>query len=581
MPPVFCCLFHKICDDVQKLSKGSSMITVHQISKSYKLKKILDKVSFSVNKGERVGLIGPNGCGKTTLLRILASDEKADSGYVSFTPSNLLVGYLTQGFEPNPHATINSLIKTAAGYPKNIENKIEQVSIDLVNNPNDQELQYEYDYLIQKLQQPSQIGRISSLLAAFGLDQLPKEQLASTLSGGQKTRLSLALVLLSNPKLLLLDEPTNHLDIEMLEWLEHWLIHFQGAALIVSHDRSFLDKTVTRVLDLDPRTHKIKSYYGNYSEYIEIITQEYEKQMQAYTDQEAEIRRMKRDIARTRAQAERTEREASSIRIGGERMKIKGYKDYQQGIAKKVARKAKSREKKLNRYIKSDERIEKPRASWQVKLKFDHTDHLGKQVLILDDLSVGYPGFAPLLSNINIHIQSNQRIAFTGPNGSGKTTLLRTIAGQLPPKYGYIKLGSTVKLGYMAQEQEILDLNMNAVDTIQAVSSFNHTETRNFLHYYLFRGDDPLRPAGDLSYGERSRLMLAKLVAQGCNFLLLDEPINHLDIPSREQFEKALSAFEGAVLAVVHDRYFIQRFATDIWHINEGKIDQRIQKSLV
>jgi ATP-binding cassette subfamily F protein 3 len=292
----------------------------------------------------------------------------------------------------------------------------------------------------------------------------------------------------------------------------------------------------------------------------------------------AEIRRLKQDIARTRAQAERTEREASSIRIGGPEMKIKGFKDYQQGIAKKVAKKAKSREKKLDRYVGSDERVEKPKADWQIRLKFDHPVHLGRQVLTLENLSVGYPGYKPLLTNLNLQVQAKQRIAFTGSNGSGKTTLLRTIAGKLSPVAGRAALGSTVKLGYMSQEQETLNPEKNAVETIQQVAPFNQTEIRNFLHYYLFSGDDPLRPIENLSYGERSRLMLAKLVAQGCNFLLLDEPINHLDIPSREMFEQALTSFEGTVLAVVHDRYFIQRFANELWIVQDGTVRREVLK---
>jgi ATP-binding cassette subfamily F protein 3 len=311
---------------------------------------------------------------------------------------------------------------------------------------------------------------------------------------------------------------------------------------------------------------------------LEAIKLEHEKQMQEYNDQIAEIRRLKQDIMRTRAQAERTEREASSIRIGGEKMKIKGYKDYQQGIAKKVAKKAKSRKRKLDRYLGSDERVSKPIESWQVKVEFSKPAHLGKQVVNIENLTLGYPGNKPLLKNITLQVQSNQRIAFTGPNGSGKTTLLRAISGQLVPLRGRIKIGSTVKLGYMTQEQENLDPKKNAVETIQSVSILNHTETRNFLHYYLFQGDDPLRPVNQLSFGERSRLMLAKLVALGCNFLILDEPINHLDIPSREQFERALNHFDGTVLAVVHDRYFIERFATEIWTIRKGKILRNIQK---
>jgi ATP-binding cassette subfamily F protein 3 len=364
----------------------------------------------------------------------------------------------------------------------------------------------------------------------------------------------------------------------MLEWLENWLNQFSGAALIVSHDRAFLERTVTRILDLDPLTHTLRVFEGGYNDYVDAVTREREKQLQAYNDQIAEIRRMKQDIVRTRAQGERTEREASSVRIGGGMMKLKGYKDYQQGIAKKVARKAKSREKKLERYLDSEERVERPKAGWQIKLEFDDPAHLGRQVLVLEDLAVGYPGYEPLLTNLNLHVQSGQRIAFTGPNGSGKTTLLRTIAGRLEPLAGGARLGPTVKLGYMSQEQETLDPQQNAVEALQAVAPFNQTETRNFLHYYLFRGDDPLRPIGQLSYGERARLMLARLVAQGCNFLLLDEPINHLDIPSREQFEQALSNFEGTVLAVVHDRYFIQRFAHELWILQGRKIRREVLK---
>jgi ATP-binding cassette subfamily F protein 3 len=273
---------------------------------------------------------------------------------------------------------------------------------------------------------------------------------------------------------------------------------------------------------------------------------------------------MQRDILRHKEHARKIEMTTTS-REPGTRV-----------FAKKAAKKAKAREKKLDRYLGSDERIVKPKAGWQVKLEFDRLAHLGKQVLILEDLEVGYPGYPPLLKNVNLHVQDNQRIAFTGPNGSGKTTLLRTIVGQLPPMNGHAHLGSTVKLGYMSQEQEALDPQRNAVETIQSVAPFNQTETRSFLHYYLFRGDDPLRPVELLSYGERSRLMLARLVAQGCNFLLLDEPINHLDIPSREQFEKALASFDGTVLAVVHDRYFTQRFATEVWVIKDGKIEREI-----
>jgi len=555
------------------------MFTAHQISKSYDNNQILHKASFSINQGERVGLIGPNGCGKTTLLRILSGEEKPDSGSFSKIPSDLKIGYLPQAFTPPPGITVEQLIFQTTDDAEILEQELALVASRLAENPNHVDTLNTYDELLNRFQQPSLVGQLSSILSSLELDRLPEDQLVSTLSGGQKTRFSLALVLLSNPQILLLDEPTNHLDIVMLEWLETWLNDFQGTALIVTHDRTFLDITVSRILELNPSSHAIRSFDGSYSEYIETVTREHDKQMSEYHDQVNEIRRMKQDIHRTRAQAERTEREASSIRIGGERMKIKGYKDYQQSIAKKVARKAKSREKKLDRYQSSTDRVEKPKAGWQINLKFNNTHRLGKDVCILENLKIGFPGYDPLLQDINLAVQANQRIAFTGPNGSGKTTLLRSIRGLLEPIDGRVRLGASVKLGYMSQEQESLDPNLTAVEYIQTESSMNSTEIRNFLHHFLFRGDGPLQPISTLSFGERSRLLLAGLIVQECNFLILDEPINHLDIPSRENFENALTNFEGTILAVVHDRYFIQRFASDLWTIKNKGIQTKILTS--
>jgi ATP-binding cassette subfamily F protein 3 len=553
------------------------MLAVNKLSKSFKSKLVFSEITFNLNPGERVGLIGSNGCGKTTLLRILSGEEQPDSGHFVLTPPNLRIGYLPQGPQFPEGIQLGSLLKKAIDDPTTLEKRLETLSLKLANDPENNNFQNAYEDIINRLQKPSQIGHLSSILAAFELDRIPDEQLVTHLSGGQKTRLSLSLVLLSNPQLLLLDEPTNHLDIDMLEWIESWLFGFTGGALVVSHDRTFLDKTVTRVLAFDQRNATLHAYDGTYSDYIEQVTNEYEKQLANYHNQEKEIRRMKQDIHRTRAQAERTEREASSIRIGGERMKVKGYKDYQQGIAKKVAKKAKSREKKLDRYLKSDERVEKPTVGWQIKVDFRNQDRLGKDVLALQELSIGYPGNPPLLINLNLQVQTGQKIAFTGANGKGKTTLIRTIMGLLKPLHGSVHVGSSVKLGYLDQEQEILSSDLNPVETIQSVSTSSTTKIRNFLHHYLISGDDAIRPISTMSYGERSRLMLARLVAKGCNFLLLDEPINHLDIPSREKFEQALFNFEGTVLAIVHDRFFINRFATEVWKIKGRNILREIK----
>ncbi len=531
------------------------MLTAHHINKSYGIHQILRDVSFSVNSSERVGLIGPNGCGKTTLLRILTGEENPDAGQVTFTPSNLRVGYLPQGFDPAPNVTVSQLVKGATGDLNILESELTHLAEALVREPDQPELQTKYDLVLSKIEHLGQIdpGVAPAILDSLELSSIDGAHPVSALSGGQKTRLSLALVLLSDPQLLLLDEPTNHLDIAMLEWLEDWLTNYPGAALIVTHDRTFLERTVTRILDLNPETQTLREYSGTYTDYLEQVLREHNHLMAAYRDQVAEIRRMRGDIARTKEQARNVEITTTSREPGKRR------------YAKKVAQKASSREKKLQRFLDSDERIEKPKAGWQIKLEFNQVEHLGKNVLELNDLTIGYPGYVPLLENLHLHIQAGERIAFTGANGSGKTTLLRTIAGRLAPIGGEVRLGGSVKLGYMSQEQETLDPELNAVQTIQLVSPFNMTETRSFLHYFLFSDDDPLRSISDLSYGERARLMLAQLVAQGCNFLLLDEPINHLDIPSRELFEQALSQFEGAILAVVHDRYFIERFASQVW----------------
>ena len=546
------------------------MLSAHHLSKSYGIHTVLQEISFNISAGERIGLIGPNGCGKTTLLRILAGEERPDSGTVVQTHPNLRIGYLTQGLSLDPSLSIVEVCAPASS--QDLETAIIELATALAAHPNDASLQRSYDEALQMLDHA--VVRPIQVLSPLGLADIPGDQRVGELSGGQKTRLMLARLLLGEPQLLLLDEPTNHLDIQMLEWLEDWLGHFPGAALIVSHDRTFLDNTVSAILELDPATHTLKLYSGNYSDYIEQKEEERQRQLQTYLNQQAEIHQMKADIARTKQQAAFTERQASSIRIGGSDFKIKGYKSYQQGIAKKVAKKAKSREKKLERFLDSDELVERPRPDWQLKLNFAAPKHLSKDILLTDQLFIGYPGQTPLLENLRLQIRGGQRVALTGPNGCGKTTLLRTILGKMEPVSGSIWLGASVKLGYMAQEQELLDLQKSPLELIQEAGEYNPTRARTFLHAFLFGSEAPLRPCGEMSYGERTRLELALLIAQGSTFLLLDEPINHLDIPSRARFEQALKNFEGTVLAVVHDRFFIRNFATDTWAIENGEIRQ-------
>jgi len=541
------------------------MLTAHHISKSYNVHTILEDISFTINPGDRIGLLGPNGCGKTTLLRILTGLEQPEEGVITLTPPNLSVGYLAQGFNPDPELSIENALETITGNLSSIETELEEHAIDLAKDPASEELQAAYDAALQNFYKfsESHIGKSTKIITTLGLSTLPRNTVIKELSGGQKTRLALALILLRDPKLLLLDEPTNHLDIQMLEWLENWIVTYSGGVLIVSHDRTFLDRTANRILYLNPETHTIKDFTGNYSDFIVQYQNELQKQDSAYRDQVNEIRKMSQDIARTKQHALKVELTTTSRQPGPRR------------IAKKVAKKARSREKRLQRYINSDDRIEKPKQAWQMKLDFLVPSHQSPEILALNNLTIGYPGHLPLQKNLSLHISSGDRVALTGPNGCGKTTLLRTIAGKLKPMCGHIKIGHSAVLGYMSQEQELLNLELTPLETIKAHAPLNETEIRSFLHYYLFSGDDVLRLNRNLSYGERARLTLAALVVQGCNFLLLDEPINHLDIPSRSRFEQALTQYHGTVLAVIHDRYFIQQFATDFWVMNNQGIHKK------
>ena len=551
------------------------MLTAHRLSKSYELQTLFENASFSLNPGQRTGLVGPNGCGKTTLIRILAGLELPSSGNVSRDP-HLRIGYLPQGFQPDPMMSMAEVIHQHTGDVSLLETELAATAQALVERPSDLYLQASYDDLLRRIQSVD-TGQIFHILTGLGLDKVDPLLPASQLSGGQQTRLSLALVLLDEPQLLLLDEPTNHLDISMLEWLEGWLTSSPCAALIISHDRTFLDHTVSRILDMNPVDHSVREYAGNYSDYLGQRQTEIEHQWNAYHDQVAEIQRLRLDITRTREQAVHTERQASSIRIGGSEYKQKGYKSYQQGIAKKVAKKAKSRQRKLERYLEAEERVEKPHETWEMKLEFNPAKHLGRTVIRCDELSIGYDPDHPLLTGINLDLQAGQRIALTGPNGSGKTTLLRTILQQIPLLAGEIHISTTAHLGYLAQDQSGLSLEQTPVEMMMKYFP-NETLARNFLAFYLFTGDEPLKPISLLSFGQRTRLLLARLVAEGSNCLLLDEPINHLDIPSRTQFEQALAQFNGAVLAVVHDRFFIQHFAEEIWWVEAGRIERRFNE---
>jgi len=541
------------------------MLSANQIHKSYGDNIILENVAFSLNPDDRAGLIGPNGCGKTTLLRILAGIERPDSGTVR-KPNNERVGYLPQGLELPEGETVGGFLNRTQGGLSEIADDVERLAAQLAVTPEDHAILAAYDETLARLASVSQNGGpgiTAGALAALGLDQFSADMRVSNLSGGQKTRLALGGVLLSHPQLLLLDEPTNHLDLPMLQWLEEWLTAFRGGALIVSHDRAFLDRAVNRILELDPYSHGLREYTGNYSAYWEAKMAERERQWQSYTDQRQEIAEL--------TSAARHLRGLARFRKGGKADTKDGFASgFFAGRSAGTLQRAKNTERRIEKILNED-RIDKPRQDWQMKLEFDPAETGGNDVLSLEDLAIGY-GENILLRNINLHIWRGARVVLTGPNGSGKTTLLRTIGGMIPPLAGRVRLGAGVGVGFMAQEQETLDPHKNSLEIVQAEIAADETAARRFLHYFLFSGDDVFVPAGSLSYGERARLLLALLVARGCNFLLLDEPVNHLDIPSRSRFEQALAAFEGTVLVIVHDRYFIERMASEVWSVVEGSV---------
>ena len=528
------------------------MFLVSNLSKRYADVVILDKVSFVLNQGDRVGLVGPNGAGKTTLLRLMVGAEQPDSGGITRQPADLRVGYLAQALQFAPDATVGDILAEGAARWQAAQAEMDRLAVALAEAAGDTTaLLAAYGRAVAEFEAAGGYGleaRMDEVLHHLGLRDLDPAGPVAVLSGGQKTRLGLARLLLAQADVLLLDEPTNHLDIEALEWLEGFVADYPGAALIVSHDRAFLDNTVTRILELSEATHTVREYVGNYTDYAEAKAAERERQWEQYRDQEAYVARLESDIHRTKMHALSVELTTTSRQPG-----VRRY-------AKKVAKKAKSREKKLERYLDSDERVDKPTRAWDLKLDFLTIPPSGTNVAVLEGVGHRYPGGPWLFRDVDFTLRSGERAVLLGPNGTGKSTLLRLLVGELTPTEGRARLGSNVHVGYFAQEGETLDPTLTPLDVVRRAASVGETEARSFLHLFLFSGDEVFVPIGNLSYGERARLQLAQLVLGGANFLILDEPLNHLDIPAREKFEAAVSSFPGTVLVVTHDRAFIERF---------------------
>jgi len=531
------------------------VLSAKELTKAYGTDIILDKVSFHINKGERVGIIGVNGAGKTTLLKMLTGELSCESGEF-FISSDTQVGYLKQDGGFDSEKTLIEEVESIFGdFPmmeKEMEAllaEIEEISSDLMQRDADyqheaelrsQKLLERYDALQEQYKarggftyKSEMTGILSSM--AFREDSYHKK--ISTLSGGEKTRLALACLLLRKPDILFLDEPTNHLDIGTLKWLEQYLKNYKGTIVLVSHDRYFLDQTVTRIFEVE--NHKLNIYEGNYSFYAVERKNRREAEMRKYEKQQKEIGRQEEMIRR-----------------------------FKQHGTEKLAKRAASREKRLS----AMEVIDRPGGTHgKMKLKFRENFQSGKDVLLAENLSKSF-GYGTrrneLFKNVSMDVKRGERICIVGANGIGKTTLIKMLMGDMVCNTGRIKIGHNVQIGYYDQGQQLLNNANTVLDELQeSYRLYSDGELRNILGRFLFRGEAVFLPVGSLSGGEKARLALLKLMMSGSNVLILDEPTNHLDIESKEVFEEALLDFPGTCIIVSHDRYFLNRIPTRIMEL--------------
>jgi ATP-binding cassette subfamily F protein 3 len=531
------------------------MIKVSSLSKSFGGRTVLHAVSFVVNAGECAGLVGPNGSGKTTLLRIVAGEEPADSG--SCTISERGVAHLVQGYAGREHLPLARVFPSLfAGAVA--EELAEHIQRDLEREGDPARAADLADELAAVERHLAAVARPgSSARHALGLRDVSPDEPAGALSGGELTKFGLLDVAASAPGALLLDEPTNNLDIAGLEWLDDYLTGFAGPILLVSHDRALLDDHATSVLELQPGIGQVEEFAGGYTAYAQEKARRGAEQWERYRRQQRNERRVAQEIRRIKQTARNRERSSQN--------------DFYRRKAKKVARRAVVLERRLTRELAPDQRIEKPvRTPYRLKADVAGAPRSGDRMLELSGVPIAIEG-RTLVRDVAMTIGWGERVVLAGANGCGKTTLLRTAVGELPPGAGDVRRSPSTRIGYLPQTDPLGgDSDQTPLDLIRSVSALSETEARRFLHRFLFTGDQPLTPVARLSYGERRRLALARLVAEGANLLVLDEPTNHLDIPSRESFESALEDFEGAMLVATHDRYFIDRFAERLLAIDGG-----------
>ncbi len=516
-----------------------SLLTAANLSKSFGPDEIFFGISLSIPANARIGLVGVNGVGKTTLLRILLGEEEASVGKVH-RAKNLRMGYLPQEAVTDSRRTLWDECMSALEDLTEIQRRLHDMEIAMAADPNDTGLIERYGALQHRFDRLGgftfeyEIERTLTGLG-FGKDEYNKP--LNILSGGQRTRAVLARLLLSNPDLLLLDEPTNHLDIQAMEWLESHLKSWEGAAVMVSHDRYFLDQAATLIWEM---TSGLEIYRGNYSAYLLQREERYERQLKEFEAQQEFIAKEEDFIKRN--------------------------------MAGQNTRQAQGRLKRLERLLE-DARLAPPQQSRRIHFNLGSVERSGDLVIRTFGLKIGYHDNKKVLINVpDLVLVRGEIAAVMGPNGAGKTTFLKTLLGELPALGGEVELGASVKVGYFAQAHEGLHPDWTLVKEIQNVSPrMQEPEVRSYLAKFLFTGDDVFKEVNVLSGGERGRLALACLALQGANLLLLDEPTNHLDLPSQEILQRILAEFNGTVLLVSHDRYLVDAVATQVWEMQPGQ----------
>lgn len=541
------------------------MLVVRHLSKSYGAIIVLDDISFVINPNDRVGIVGPNGVGKTTLLSILVGQEPINSGSFSFAPSTE-VGYLPQTTPEFYGRTMQDLILESVGNLRQLEERMRQLEADMGASSGDElaELMEEYDLVSTRFQDRGGYEldyKIDTILKGLRISYLPRDREMQTLSGGEKARVGLATLLLRSPDLLLLDEPTNHLDFASLEWLESYLSSYKGAILLVSHDRQFLNRAVNQIFEIDEHSHHLKKYAGNYDAYALTKGAERAKWEEDYERQQEEIKELRKRIRETGRNVAHNRPPSDGDKLA--------YNFFGARVQNTISRRVRAAEELLQRI--EEDPIPKPPKQMLVNSYFN-VDPLRSQVVINASHLTKCWGETCVLNDVCFTISSDARILLFGPNGSGKTTLLRIIMGLEKPNNGEVSIVDSARIGYLPQGPQ-MDLEKTVIETYRyGQVGYEGEFVGRLIGYGLFRLEDMQKKVGQLSIGQRRKLEIARLMAEGPNVLLLDEPTNYISFDVLEAFESAILGFPGPVIAVSHDRWFIQRFGGKIWELVEGRI---------